>query len=127
MDVCRSPAGTNSKFPASGSCLLPGMQALSALPLFFILASVCVNTAAVVAKESKNTCEEIKILQGIPNATVFMGKIFYYPVPVFAFWGTTAQYKVILLNALLGTILRQTGIHFRFRMNSLKVSIPDVF
>lgn len=122
MDACRDPAGTHNSFPALGSPLLPGTGVIPTLPLLFALASVCVNTPAVVAKGSNNRHEETKSLQGIPDATVLMGKIFYYPVPVFAFQGMISQYKVMLLNTLLGTILQQIGIHFMFKMNSLKIS-----
>jgi len=111
MDACRDPAGTCGRSPASGSPSLPGMQIFATLPLLFALVSVCVNTPAVVAKESDRH-EETESQQGIPDATVLMGKIFYYPVPVFAFQGRITQYKVMLLNRLLGTILQQMGIHF---------------
>lgn len=70
-------------------------------------------------------CEETKVLKGIPDATVLVGKIFRYPVPVFAFQGTITQYKVMLLNALLGIILQQMSIHFIFKINSIKVSLRD--
>lgn len=111
MDACRDPAGTHNRFPALGYPLLPGTRVLPTLLLFFALVSVCVNTPVVVAKGSNNTCEETKSLQGIPGVTALMGKIFYYPAPVFAFQGTITQYKVMLLNTLLGTILQQMGIY----------------
>lgn len=117
MDAHRSPA--------TGSCLLPAVQVSPALPLLFALACVCVNTSATVVKESDNMCEETKVLKGIPDATVLVGKIFRYPVPVFAFQGTITQYKVMLLNALLGIILQQMSIHFIFKINSIKVSLRD--
>lgn len=98
--------GTDSRCPAAGSCLLPAMQVSPALPFLFALACVGVNMSATVVKESDNMCEEIKVLKGIPDATVLVGKIFCYPVPVFAFHGTITQYKVMLLNALLGIILQ---------------------
>ncbi|XP_074969605.1 uncharacterized protein LOC142066255 isoform X1 [Phalacrocorax aristotelis] len=60
--------------------------------------SVCVNMPVVVAKGSNNRLEETKSLQGIPDATILMGKTFYYPVPVFAFQGTVTQYKVTLAS-----------------------------
>lgn len=122
MDACKAPVGTLNKFPALGSPLLLGTKVLPTLPLLFALVSVYVNTPAVVAKGSNNRHEETKSLQGIPDATILTGKIFYYPVPVFAFQGTITQYKVMLLNTILGTILEQIGIHFMFQMNSLKVS-----
>ncbi|XP_021149575.2 dystroglycan 1 [Columba livia] len=89
MDARRDPTGTPDRFPALGSPMLP---------LVFALISVCVNTPAVVAKGSDNRHEETKSLQGIPNATVLTGKIFYYPVPVFAFQGKITQYKVTLAS-----------------------------
>lgn len=122
MDACRDPLGTHNSSPAAGSSLLPGMRVLPTLPLLFALLSVCVNTPAAVAKGSNNKSEETKRLQGIPDATVLTGKIFYYPVPVSAFQGTVTQYKVMLLHTLLGTILQQTGIHFMLKMNLLKIS-----
>lgn len=125
MDAHRSPVGTDSRRPAAGSCLLPAMQVSPALPLLFALACVCVNTSATVVKESDNMCEETKVLKGIPDATVLVGKIFCYPVPVFAFQGTITQYKVMLLNALLGIIIQQMSIHFIFKINSIKVSLRD--
>lgn len=113
MDARRDPTGTPDRFPALGSPMLP---------LVFALISVCVNTPAVVAKGSDNRHEETKSLQGIPNATVLTGKIFYYPVPVFAFQGKITQYKVMLLNTLLGTILQQTGILLMSKTSSLQLS-----
>ncbi|XP_065596951.1 dystroglycan 1-like [Cyrtonyx montezumae] len=97
MDARRSPAGTVSRCPATGSCSLP-MQFSPALPLLFALACVGVNTSSTVVKESDNTCEETKALQGIPDETVLVGKIFCFPVPVFAFQGAITQYKVTLAS-----------------------------
>ncbi|XP_055566957.1 dystroglycan 1-like [Falco biarmicus] len=68
------------------------------LPLLFALVSLCGNMPAAVARGSNNRREETKNLQGIPDATVLMGKIFYCPVPVFAFQGTITQYKVTLAS-----------------------------
>ncbi|XP_063251568.1 uncharacterized protein LOC134549670 isoform X2 [Prinia subflava] len=96
-DACRDPGHTQHSSPASGSPLLPGLRAL--LPLLFVLLSVCESSPADLAKGSNNTWEETKSLQGIiPNATVFMGKIFYYPMPVLVFQGTITQYKVTLAS-----------------------------
>ncbi|XP_042691010.1 uncharacterized protein LOC122169167 isoform X3 [Centrocercus urophasianus] len=98
MDTHRSLVGTDSRCPAAGSCLLPAMQVSPALPLLFALACIGVNMSATVVKESDNMCEETKVLKGIPDATVLVGKIFCYPVPVFAFHGTITQYKVTLAS-----------------------------
>lgn len=118
--------GILNKFPALGSPLLLGTQVLLTLTLLFALVSVYVNTSAVVAKGSNNRHEETKSLQGIPDATILTGKIFYYPVPVYAFQGMITQYKVMLLNTILGIILQQIGIHFMFKMNSLKNLLLEV-
>ncbi|XP_021247810.1 dystroglycan-like [Numida meleagris] len=98
MYARRSPVGTDSRYPAAESCLLPAMRVSPVLPLVFALACVGINMSATVVKESDNMCEETKALQGIPDATVLVGKIFCYPVPVFAFQGTIAQYKVTLAS-----------------------------
>ncbi|KAM9581240.1 uncharacterized protein ACIB01_016552 [Guaruba guarouba] len=98
MDACKDKVGTLNKLPALGSPLLLGTQVLPTLPLLFALVSVYANISAVVAKGSNNRHEETKSLQGIPDATILTGKIFYYPVPVFAFQGMITQYKVTLAS-----------------------------
>lgn len=101
------PAGTQG---TPSTALLPQgfLRFLPLLPLLFALLSVCVSSPAGVAKGLDNKWEETKSLQGIiPDATVLMGKIFYYPVPAFAFQGTITQYKVMLFNTFPGTILQQ--------------------
>uniref|UniRef100_A0A8C9F8C6 Peptidase S72 domain-containing protein n=1 Tax=Pavo cristatus TaxID=9049 RepID=A0A8C9F8C6_PAVCR len=98
MGAHRNRVGTDSRCPATGSCSLPAMQFSPALPLLFALACVGVNMSATVVKESDNMCEETKVLKGIPDATVLVGKIFCYPMPVFAFQGTITQYKVTLAS-----------------------------
>uniref|UniRef100_A0A8C5XAJ7 Dystroglycan 1 n=1 Tax=Malurus cyaneus samueli TaxID=2593467 RepID=A0A8C5XAJ7_9PASS len=88
-DACRAPQHTQHSSPASGSPLLPGLRVLPLHPLLFALLSVCVSSPAEAVKGLNNRWEETKSLQGIiPDATVLMGKIFYYPMPVFAFQGT---------------------------------------
>uniref|UniRef100_A0A8C5UJ17 Dystroglycan 1 n=1 Tax=Malurus cyaneus samueli TaxID=2593467 RepID=A0A8C5UJ17_9PASS len=98
-DACRAPQHTQHSSPASGSPLLPGLRVLPLHPLLFALLSVCVSSPAEAVKGLNNRWEETKSLQGIiPDATVLMGKIFYYPMPVFAFQGTITQYKVALAS-----------------------------
>ncbi|XP_014744566.1 PREDICTED: dystroglycan-like, partial [Sturnus vulgaris] len=77
----------------------PGLRVLLLLPLLFALLSVCVSSPAEIAKGLNNRGEGTKSPQGIiPDATVLMGKIFYYPVPAFAFQGTVTRYKVALAS-----------------------------
>ncbi|XP_014115936.1 PREDICTED: dystroglycan-like [Pseudopodoces humilis] len=98
-DDCRDPGHAQHSSPASGSPVLPGLGILPLLPLLFAPLSVCVSSPAEVAKALNNRCEETKSPQGIiPDATVLMGKIFYYPVPAFAFQGRITQYKVTLAS-----------------------------
>uniref|UniRef100_A0A8U7M135 Uncharacterized protein n=1 Tax=Corvus moneduloides TaxID=1196302 RepID=A0A8U7M135_CORMO len=98
-DACRYPGHIQHSSPASGTPVLPGLRVLPLLPLLFALLSVCVSSPAEVAKGLNNRWEETKNLQGIiPDATVLMGKIFYYTVPAFAFQGTVTQYKVTLAS-----------------------------
>ncbi|KAL2309823.1 hypothetical protein Nmel_006053 [Mimus melanotis] len=93
-DACRDPGHTQHSSP-----VLPGLRVSPLLPLLFALLSVCVTSPAEIAKGLNNRGEETKSLQGIiPDATVLMGKIFYYPVPVFAFQRTITQYKVTLAS-----------------------------
>ncbi|XP_014812479.1 PREDICTED: dystroglycan-like [Calidris pugnax] len=98
MDPCGDPVGTHSNPPASGAPLVLGTRVLPLLPLLLALVPLCVNTPAAVAKGSNNPHEETKSLQGIPDATVLLGKIFHYPVPGFAFQGRITQYKVTLAS-----------------------------
>ncbi|RLW01764.1 hypothetical protein DV515_00007629 [Chloebia gouldiae] len=98
-DACRDPGHTQHSPPASWSPVLPGLRVLPLLPLLFALLSACVSCPAEAAKGLNNRWEETKSLQGvIPDTTVLMGKIFYYPVPAFAFQGMITQYKVFLAS-----------------------------
>uniref|UniRef100_A0A8C0VEL2 Dystroglycan-like n=1 Tax=Cyanistes caeruleus TaxID=156563 RepID=A0A8C0VEL2_CYACU len=98
-DACRDPGHAQHSSPASGSPVLPGLGILPLLPLLFAPLSVCVSSPSEVAKALNNRWEETKSPQGIiPDATVLMGKIFYYPVPAFAFQGRITQYKVTLAS-----------------------------
>lgn len=102
-DACREPGHTQHSPP-----VLPGLRVLPLLPLLFALLSACVSSPAEVAKGLNNRWEETKSLQWIiPDATVLMGKIFYYPVPAFAFQGMLTRYKVMLFNTFPGAILQQ--------------------
>ncbi|XP_016849446.2 uncharacterized protein LOC103278953 [Anolis carolinensis] len=91
--------------PAShtGACgirfdFLPERQILTALTLLFSLLFLTTITSDVIAKESRNICEEIQILQGVQDATAVIGRIFFYPISPFAFQGKISHYKVTLAN-----------------------------
>lgn len=107
-DAGRDPGHSQPSPPASMSPVLPGLRVLPLLPLLFVLLSVCVSSPAEDAKGLNHRWEETKSLQGIiPDATALMGKIFYYPVPAFAFQGMKTQYKVTPFNTFPGAILQQ--------------------
>ncbi|KAH1185341.1 hypothetical protein KIL84_018090 [Mauremys mutica] len=97
MDAPRIHTGTDDRLLVSGSHLPLERRVLSTL-LLLALVSLSGIMPAAVAKESNNTCEEIQILRGIPDTIAFMGKVFYYPVPPFAFQGKITQYKITLAN-----------------------------
>ncbi|CAM4446411.1 unnamed protein product [Lepidochelys olivacea] len=97
MDALRIYSDAGDRLLVSGSHLSLEKRVLPTL-LLLALVSLSGIMPAVVARESNNTCEEIQILRGIPDTIAFMGKIFYYPVPPFAFQGKITQYKITLAN-----------------------------
>ncbi|XP_065425583.1 uncharacterized protein LOC101943570 [Chrysemys picta bellii] len=97
MDALRIHIGTDDRLLISGSHLPLERRVLPTL-LLLALVSLSGIMPAAVAKESNNKCEEIQILRGIPDTIAFMGKVFYYPVPPFAFQGKITQYKITLAN-----------------------------
>nr|XP_014431248.1 uncharacterized protein LOC102452653 [Pelodiscus sinensis] len=97
MDALRIHTGTEDKFLVSESHLPLERQVLPTL-LLLALVSFSGFMPAVVAKDSNNTCVEIQVLQGIPDTTAMMGKVFYYSVPPFAFQGKITHYKFTLAS-----------------------------
>ncbi|CAM2097621.1 unnamed protein product [Caretta caretta] len=97
MDALRIYTDADDRLLVSGSHLSLEKRVLPTLLLLALL-SLSGIMPAVVARESNNTCEEIQILRGIPDTIAFMGKVFYYPVPPFAFQGKITQYKITLAN-----------------------------
>lgn len=81
-----------------GASLPPERQMLPALSLFFIVVSLATIRPAAVAKESRDTCEEIQAFQGVQDTRALPGKLFLYPISPFAFHGTITHYKVTLAN-----------------------------
>ncbi|XP_043736748.1 uncharacterized protein LOC122679964 [Cervus elaphus] len=78
-----------------GAVIRSRRRVSTASRLGLVLTSVSVNVLAVATHYS---CEEIQTLHGKPDTDAIIGKLFYYPIPPYAFQGKINQFQVTLVH-----------------------------